>query len=815
MRCLSFLFTFAAAVTGMTSSWQRAQAAGVAPNRVDLTNAVIVTPPQLSALEQKAVTVLREEIQRRTGLMLAQSTAWPEGSGPVIAVGLAARAKEFGGAFTASLSAPEAAEGYTLRVERSPRPVVLVVGRDTRGLLFGVGGLLRKLEFGRQAVAVPASLKVATAPKYPLRGFQLGYRPKVNAYDAWTVQQFDQYIRELALFGSNSIELLPPHTDDARTNALMKIPPPEMMERLADVVDSYGLDVWLWLPNMGKDYATEAGITRELKEREDVFRRLKRLDHILIPGGDPGFLEPDIFFAWADRLAGLLKRHHPNAKIWVSPQAFEPTDKWLESFYQHVNRKPAWLGGIVFAPWVRTPLPQMRQIVDRSIPIRDYPDITHNLQCQYPVPDWDLAFALTLHRECYNPRPMAMKTIQNRFGPLTCGAVAYSEGINDDVNKFVWSDQQWDPRISVVETLRDYGRLFIDSTRADEIAQALLALEENWRGPLAINEQIDVTLGQWQKLERLLGAQASAAYRFQMGLLRANYDAYVKRRLIYEAELEQKALEVLRREGPQQPDAAMDKAEAILAEATLRPVGVACKQRCEELADALFAAIGSQLTVKRHQAQSRTRGAFMDGIDEPLNNARWLRAQFRAARNGSANARAAAILQILDRTDPGPGGFYDNLTTPGGNRRVVSSVSWNDDPGTLQSPRKTFYYTVDIPEDAEIPLAWKQQVRTVYAEPLHLVYENLEPEATYSIKATYSGRTSDVMRLIANGQYVVATAIKNRKPIVQEFPIPAEATRSGRLDLVWSCGDGHPGVEVAEVWLIKQHRPGAISSLTR
>ena len=24
-----------------------------------------------------------------------------------------------------------------------------------------------------------------------------------------------------------------------------------------------------------------------------------------------------------------------------------------------------------------------------------YPDITHSRQCQYPVPDWDLAYALT------------------------------------------------------------------------------------------------------------------------------------------------------------------------------------------------------------------------------------------------------------------------------------------------------------------------------------------------------------------------------------------------------------------------------------
>ena len=70
-----------------------------------------------------------------------------------------------------------------------------------------------------------------------------------------------------------------------------------------------------------------------------------------------------------------------------------------------MNEKPAWLGGVVYGPWISVPLPELRAAIAPEIKIRNYPDITHNVVCQYPVPDWDLAFALTLHRECYNPRP--------------------------------------------------------------------------------------------------------------------------------------------------------------------------------------------------------------------------------------------------------------------------------------------------------------------------------------------------------------------------------------------------------------------------
>ena len=37
---------------------------------------------------------------------------------------------------------------------------------------------------------------------YPLRGHQLGYRPKTNSYDAWTPAMWEQYVRDLVVFGT-------------------------------------------------------------------------------------------------------------------------------------------------------------------------------------------------------------------------------------------------------------------------------------------------------------------------------------------------------------------------------------------------------------------------------------------------------------------------------------------------------------------------------------------------------------------------------------------------------------------------------------
>ena len=43
-----------------------------------------------------------------------------------------------------------------------------------------------------------------------------GYRDKTNTYDGWDLPQWDQYIRELAIFGTNAIELIPRRRAEAQ-----------------------------------------------------------------------------------------------------------------------------------------------------------------------------------------------------------------------------------------------------------------------------------------------------------------------------------------------------------------------------------------------------------------------------------------------------------------------------------------------------------------------------------------------------------------------------------------------------------------------
>ncbi len=722
---------------------------------LDLTSATVVPPPALSPQENKAVVLLLEEVEKRSGIR------WELGSAATVTVELQRG------------SGP--AEGYA--IHSGPHSVT-VSGNDARGILFGVGRLLRELRIARGSIQLPDGFSEISAPRYPLRGHQLGYRPKSNTYDAWSVPVFEQYIRDLAVFGSNAVELIPPRSDDAADSPHFPLPPMRMMIELSRLLDSYGLDVWIWYPAMDRDYTDPATVESALREWGEVFRRLPRVDAVFVPGGDPGHTAPQPLMALLEKETAVLHRYHPRAQMWVSPQSFNQA--WLDEFLAILrNRQPDWLTGVVFGPQSRISLPALRAAVPARYPIRDYPDITHNIQCQFPVQDWDPAFALTEGRESINPRPLEEARIFRLFQPPTIGFISYSEGSNDDVNKFVWSALGWNPDQDVTEILRQYSRYFIGDAFSESFAQGLLALERNWHGALASHTGVDATLDQFQAMARAAPPGVLRNWRFQQALYRAYYDAYTRRRLLYETSLEEEAMRELR--ASRDPAAAA----AILDRAAPHPVAPDWRARIFELAEALFQSIGMQLSVPRYQAIGVDRGASLDTLDVPLNNRLWLERRFADAR-----ADPAEIGRILNWTDPGPGGFYDDLGDP------------TRQPHLLRGSASLEYHP-------QWPRSWWTYAESFYDEPLQMRYTGLDPAAQYRIRVVYAGDSPGrKIRLSAGALEIHPLMLKPQPVRPLEFEIPRAATAQGELDLSWyreaELGGNGRGCEVAEVWLIKQ-----------
>jgi hypothetical protein len=778
------------------------------PSPVDLTQATIVAPATLNVQERTAVRVLVEEVEKRTRVRLPVSAQWPAETVPAIAVGPLATSSNWAGAGLRGLASATAPgrEGYRLVVSSAGRraPTVLVLGADSRGVLFGVGRLLRELHMSPGSVRAPAALSMVSTPQVALRGHQLGYRPKTNAYDAWDVPMWEQYIRDLAIFGTNAIELMPPRTDDAADSPHFPLPQMDMMVQMSRIADEYGMDVWVWYPAMDPDYGDPKQVESAVKEWAEVLSKLPRLNAIFVPGGDPGHTQPKHLMALLERQTASIHKSHPAAQMWMSPQGF--TKPWMDEFYAILKTEPAWLTGVVFGPQVRDSLPILRANVPKRYRIRRYPDITHSIRSQYPVQDWDIAHALTSQREQINPRPEAEAVIFRALLPYASDFITYSEGANDDVNKFVWSGLGWDPKTDVVQILREYSRYFIGERYTDPFAQGLLALEGNWRGPLASNASVYTTLEQFQDMERTAAPKDLRNWRFQQGLYRAYYDAYVRSRLLSEMGIEERALDRLRNIGTGDSRRALADATAILGEAQDRPAAE-WRQRVYTLAEALFQSIRQQLSVKRYAAIAVGRGATLDSLETPLNNSGWLLPRFaEAAALDKEPERLAAIDRILHWTDPGPGGYYDDLGNPSRQPHLVAGLSFAEDPQRFKSPMTGFGYRPDW------RLSWMTHAETFWETPLRMRYTSLDPSAQYRLRVVYAGDVfsmNTLIRLVANDKYEIHAPIGKPSPIQPlEFDVPVEATRGGELTLTFSgppgLGSAGRGNQIAEVWLMRK-----------
>ena len=766
----------------------------------DLTHATIVAPASLSGPERKAVSLLVDAVRERTRITWAVTAIAPSSSVPIIRIAQA----------PAGSNLP--AEGYRLR---SFDGGVEVTGNDERGVLFGVGGLLRALEMRRDSITLARPLDVRTSPKYPLRGHQLGYRPKTNSYDGWDVPEWEHYIRDLAVFGANAIELIPPRSDDAPDSPHFPLPQMPMMIEMSRLAAEYGLQCWVWYPAMDADYSNPATVTAAIHEWGEVFRQLPRIDAVFVPGGDPGHTEPKYLLALLEKQTANLRSYHPGANMWLSPQGFSAA--WMDEFFGLMDQHPAWLTGIVFGPQVRIDLPELRQRIPKQYPIRFYPDITHSTNSEFPVTDWDVAYAQTEEREVINPRPLDEARIFRVLQPYAAeGFIAYSEGCNDDVNKAVWSALGWNPQADVTEVLRDYGRYFIGADMADSFAQGLLALERNWRGSLLANRAVETTLAQFQDMERGATPQQKRNWRFQQALYRAYYDAYLRARLIDETARERRAMERLATAGVAGSLPALAAAESEFAvDPLLRDLeglaraGGPLRARVFELGEALFQSIHMQLSVPRYDAIDAGRGANLDLIDRPITNADWLRQRFADIRLlANERARRSAIDEIVKWTDPGPGGFYDDLGDPANRPHLLPGGGFEQDPAFFHTARTGFASRRDVPWR----ISWYRHAEALYGNSLRLRYTGLDPAAHYKVRFIEAGdATPHATRLLAvgeaNGEWEIHPLRKKDlavKPV--EFDIPAEATAGGSLTLEWQPDPTESGsgrfVQISEVWLI-------------
>lgn len=752
-------------------------------------SAIIISANITSPVRETLAQVLQEEVGKRTGLKWASADTWVSGPSSFIAIALSSDMDLAGRAVPhrlGSLYPENRPEGYRIFTQKqSNKTVVWIIASEGRAGFFGIGHLLRKALLYRGKTELAEAMDVATSPGQPIRGHQLGYRNTANSYDAWSAQQYDQYIRELVLFGSNAVENIP--FGDGDNSVHMRISREEMNLRMSEICKAYDIDYWVWTPATF-DLTDSVKRNAMLDKHEQFYKSCPRLNNIFFPGGDPGDNHPRYVLPFLKDLHDRLVRYHPGAGIWISLQGF--TAEQIDWFYAYIEeQQPEWLAGVVSGP-SSPPIAETRHRLPARYRHRQYPDITHNVRCEFPVQNWDQAYMLTIGREGSNPRPNYHAKVHDTFAPFTDGFISYSDGCHDDVNKIIWSMRGWSMDYSVHDILCDYGRFFFGAPLAEAAAAGMAALEQNWKGPIVENGAVETTLAFWQTLEQK-HPDLSGNWRWQMLQMRAHYDAYQRRRKIYEQDLESRANALLAQAGTIGAEQAMQQALAVVNQADSSPVAPELRANIFRYCDDLFRSIGLQTSVEKYHASNAQRGCVLQFVDYPLNNRWWLADEFKKISAMDSETKKLARLEVL-RTweNPGQGCYYDNVSNIETGPRVKTTsydacdvAWWNDGMSRARLSSQLFQ-----------------------TEPV-LEYENLDPNGRY------------ILRVCGLGEALVRTDGERLEPMLynrgigefKEFVIPRQITQDGKMRLSFDRPEEthlhwSKFSHVSDVWLLKVSR---------
>ncbi len=501
------------------------------------------------------------------------------------------------------------AEDYTIEHDGNK---ITITAHRLRGLIYGFGEFLKKAIFADGKIFLCQNISGKREPSMKIRGHQLSYTDMNNTLDTWSPADYERYILDLMFFGLNTVEADSGVREEH--SYLMKHTQKEILIAMSKICVKFDIELSVWHELWRKDSDEET-----LAKMHTLYDDLPKLDIIFPPGGDPGDMQGDEFVKRCIKIKQEMRKVFPDIQVWPSAQAPHEYADWGEKFLAEMAKLPDEIDGIIYGPNHAFPLDEMRRKIHKKYPFRLYPDIGHNVRCETPVhfdvDDWHYALAATLSREAVNPRADEYRHYHRITRQYVDGSVTYSEGVNDDLNKFVWSALDFDFNADLREIVCDYCRAFYPETDAENLADLLLSFEKNWYGDPAENDGIDKTFDAFVSLSES-APSLMRNWRFVLHLFRAYCDKIVRDRRNFELALIKEAKVLVYKNEVAQ---ALEILKTDFSESYKQN-----RQKLDELAEILFELIGIQLSVERYHGMNWERGCTLDTIDNPVSDRAYL-----------------------------------------------------------------------------------------------------------------------------------------------------------------------------------------------
>ena len=408
----------------------------------------------------------------------------------------------------------DAVKGENAVVSMKDGMAVIRAGRF-RGLVHGAGLLMRKLNYGRQTFSMSDG-EYLFCPKKSLR---MGYlaRHFHNWYHLANADEILEYIDDLVLMGFNAFNYqyfypevnLAGSTPEER--AAFETVSAKMLARIraldagfcenggSNQVPLDSPERFRGVPNSDPKRGNLGFNACPSKPGGMEFicdfrkKRLKELEGLEIdyfnhwpfdeggceckeckPWGGNGFLR------LIERLHALNVKAHPNAKTMVSTWVFHDDDweglyKWLE--------KVDWVDYILADSHREFPKYPLEHPVPKEIPIVTFPEIS-----MWGRDPWGGYGATAL--------PKRFTRLFRQAERVTGGFMIYSEGIYEDINKWIVNGLYIDPQADPDELLRSYASYELPGVNPDDFVKLCEIYETNHLFPQGRTTPVFTSIGE-------------------------------------------------------------------------------------------------------------------------------------------------------------------------------------------------------------------------------------------------------------------------------------------------------------------------------
>ena len=466
-------------VAGLWACVAAAECSAGSVAQAEMQRVEVRLPDAPGAVVERIFSVFSRVVQERTGIEPSRSK-----DGKII----------FG------LRAGLGAEGYEIADGKNGE--ILITGNDERGLLYGVGALLRKARYQPGSFA-PGAWRGKSAPASPLRIAYLASHTG-NWYENAPREAVKRYIEELGLWGYNTVMVCFPteqfdNFSDPKArqltahllsilgaakqiglktslihcvnNAYKSLPAGfEAMEDGCPQITSLGIHACPSKP------AARAMLLRDWAEILEAYRPVE-LDYVCFWPYDNGGCNCDHCRPWgmngyisvSKDMAAKFRAVNPKGEVILSSWRFL-TNEW-HGLYDVLGQNPGWAQYLLAnscrgynADVLKEDEETIKHGTPGKLSLLVFPEIS--MAGMYPWGGRGATFRLAeWKQEIEQARRLGAASI-----------MPYSEGIYEDVAKVIWVQSFWNPQRSVDEILEEYVRYEYDSQVLPQIWEVIKLL---------------------------------------------------------------------------------------------------------------------------------------------------------------------------------------------------------------------------------------------------------------------------------------------------------------------------------------------------